>query len=145
MSTVAVDILKIEIAALKRVARGQSNVEAAHEEGVDAKTQAARVEEACVKLGAGNPTQAVILGIARGLFTLEELISKAECTFVRLTPREIDVLRLWSRGLKEEEIAYQLCMTRTNTLNRLGSARRKMRAGNSNDAAVTMAKKLSYF
>ena len=141
---VELELLPEEITALKRVAKGQSNIQAAEEEDVDPRTQNARVESACVKLGASNATQAVLLGVRYGIFNLDDLASEAAANYIRLFPNEIEALRLWRSGLDERGIASQLCITYKRVLDRLSSARRKMRVTD-NDAAAQKAGELGYF
>ena len=58
-----------------------------------------------------------------------------------LTPREVDVLRLLSRGLRYAEIARQLGVTRNTTAGHLKNAYRKL-AVRSGPAAVMRAVEL---
>jgi DNA-binding CsgD family transcriptional regulator len=63
---------------------------------------------------------------------------------VTLTPREVDVLRLLSRGLRYAEIARQLGVTRNTAAGHLKNAYRKL-AVRSGPAAVMRAVELGLF
>ena len=61
-----------------------------------------------------------------------------------LTSREMDVLRLLSKGLRYAEIAQQLGVTRNTTAGHLKSVYRKLEV-NSGPAAVMRAVELGLF
>ncbi|MGK4579649.1 response regulator transcription factor [Kitasatospora sp. HPMI-4] len=104
----APDLTPDETTLLRLIAANQPNAELARAIGISRTYVTREVGLLMAKLGCATRPQAIALAALHGIVDRSHITARCQAAAVRLTKRELDVLRGWAGGRSNQELADEL-------------------------------------